>query len=79
MDEFNIYKSNMQLLKQTGLRPENWKDQYYKYMVCPIFGGEPDDDSVIPRCPHPPGYHKWVEENPWVNTIKCPPKASKNE
>jgi hypothetical protein len=73
MDEFNIYKSNMQFLKQTGLRPENWKDQFYKYMVCPII--DPSWEAIA-LCVHPPGYHEWLEENPWANTIECPPEAS---
>jgi hypothetical protein len=38
-------------------------------MCCPISGPKFTDPR---KCPHPEGYHQWVEANPWVRTLQMP-------
>jgi hypothetical protein len=73
---FADYKRAILFVKETGLRPKFWEslNPGYDKWVCPIL--RPKDPRIQSiKCPHPAGYHEWLEANPWVNTIRVPPSA----
>jgi hypothetical protein len=64
--EFEDYKRDMMHTMRTKKVPLGWTNPDYEMWVCPLF--RTLDDSRI-KCPHPLGYHEWLDANPWVNKL----------
>lgn len=61
--------------------PSHFNHPDYELWPCPLNSVPKDEITLadIKRCPHPDGFHDWVERNPWIFNVKMPRKNNPSE